>query len=228
MRTSPKIVVIIPIYNESKMIQEVVSDIRKAGYEHIVIVDDGSQDESFAVARALPVVALRHKINRGKGASIRTGIEAAKTLSPDIFITMDGDGQHDPLDILSFVNAFIDKNVDVVLGIRKLQKEAMPLTRKMANFIADKITFLLYGIHIQDSQSGFRAFSSYAIQKIRTKTDAYSYESEVLREIRKHRLSYTEVPIHVRYTSYSTSKKHKQNIVNGFKTLYTMIWNIIS
>lgn len=228
MHISPKIVIIIPIYNEGKVISAVVSDVLKAQYEHIIVVDDGSNDNSFDIIQQLPVTALRHRINRGKGATLRTGIEAAKMLQADIVITMDGDGQHEALDIDNFAHAFQKKDVDVVLGVRQIEKENMPLTRTIANWIADKVTFLLYGINIQDTQSGFRGFSSHALGLIQTRSNAYSYESEVLREIKKHRLSYAEVPIHVRYTSYSTSKKHKQNIVNGVKTFYTMIWNILS
>lgn len=228
MHTRPKIVVIIPIYNESKVIADVVSGVRKANYEHIIIVDDGSADNSFEVIQKLPVIALRHRINRGKGAALRTGIEAAKMLQADIVITIDGDGQHEATDIDNFVQAFQKQHVDVVLGVRQIEKENMPITRKVANWIADKVTFVLYGINIQDTQSGFRGFSARAIHLIKTRSNAYSYESEVLREMKKHRLSYTDVPIHVRYTAYSTSKKHKQNMVNGIKTLYTMVWNILS
>ncbi len=228
MSISPNIIILIPIYNEKKVIKDVILGIQDEGYTRIIVVDDGSTDGSFEVLQHLPVIALRHKINRGKGAALRTGLEAAKILSADFVITMDGDGQHDPLDIKNFVSAFSKQNIDVVLGVRNIEKDMMPPTRKIANWIADKLTFILYGIHIHDSQSGFRGYSAHAIQKIRTKTDAYSYESEVLREIHKHRLSYTEIPIHVRYTPYSKSKKHKQNIVNGIKTLYTMIWNILT
>lgn len=228
MHIRPKIVIIIPIYNESKVIGEVVANVRKSGFDNIIIIDDGSTDNSFEIIKHLPVIALQHKINRGKGATIRTGTEAAMFIGADIVVTMDGDGQHDALDIDRFVKAFQEKDVDVVLGVRQLEKENMPISRKLANWIADKVTFLLYGVNLQDSQSGFRAFSAHAIKLIKTKSNAYSYESEVLREIKTHQLSYTEVPIHVRYTAYSTSKKHKQNIVNGIKTIYTMIWNILS
>ena len=169
MSISPKIVVIIPIYNESQVIHEVIIGIKNAGYDNIVIVDDGSADNSFLTLQKLPVITLRHRINRGKGAALRTGLEAAKIINADIVITMDGDGQHDPSDIDVFVKTFLNKKVDVVLGVRQIQKENMPISRRAANWIADKVTFILYGIHIRDSQSGFRGYSSHAIQKIRMK-----------------------------------------------------------
>ena len=86
--------IVLPAYNESKIIQEVIKEIQDAGYRKIIVVDDGSQDNTYEVARTLPdVIALRHKINRGKGAATKTGMEAAKHLGAEIIITMDSDGQ---------------------------------------------------------------------------------------------------------------------------------------
>jgi len=223
-----KIFIIIPAYNESSVIQEVLREIKMAGYENIIIVDDGSQDNTLKKASEIEgVTALKHKINRGKGAATKTGIEAAKLLGADIIVTMDGDGQHDPKDIKSLVEPIVADECAVVLGTRLLDPQGMPSYKIIQNKIGNIITWLLFGLYVTDSQSGFRAYSSHAAEVINTRGDRYEYESEILREIHHYKLKFQEVPIKVRYTEYSMGKIHKQSLANGIKTLYKMIWNLI-
>jgi glycosyltransferase involved in cell wall biosynthesis len=225
---SKNIAVIIPVYNEAGAIGEVIEDVRAHGYNSIVVVDDGSADESFYIAAAYDVVALRHKINRGKGAAVKTGIMAANLLDVDAVVTMDGDGQHDPADISPLVQPILDNTSDVVLGSRLLDRKDMPFVRVIANSVGNFFTWMFYGILVSDSQSGFRAYSRYAALIIDTKADKYEYDSKVIREIKNNRLRFTEVPVHTRYTEYSMQKKNKQGFVTGLVTLYRMIWKMIA
>ncbi len=226
---SKNIFIVIPAYNEGKIIQEVITDIQKVGYLNIVLVDDGSADDTFSKAQELlPNTVFRHRLNRGKGAATKTGIEAAKILGADIIVTLDGDGQHDPSDIKKLTEPIEFDNFDVVLGTRLLNPEGMPKHKILANKIGNFFTWYLYGLWVTDSQSGFRAYSRHAAEVINTKSDRYEYDSEVIREIRKYKLKYKEVPITVRYTEYSMGKVQKQDFLTGLKTLYKMIWNIIS
>ena len=225
---SAKIFIVIPACNEETVIQDVIREIKKEGYENIIIIDDGSQDETFKKAKEIEnTTVLRHKINRGKGAATKTGIEAAKLLGADIIVTMDGDGQHDPKDIENLLKPIVEKDFDVVLGTRLKNPEGMPLHKRLHNHIANIITWYLFGLWVTDSQSGFRAYSRKAADLINTKADRYDYDSEVIREIYIYKLRYKEVPIKVRYTEYSKSKLEKQNLANGFKTLYKMFWKLI-
>lgn len=220
--------IVIPAYNESQIIQEVITEVRKTGDYSIIVVDDGSKDGTNQLAAACDgVVVLRHKINRGKGAATKTGIVAANQLGADIVVTMDGDGQHDPSDIPALVGPIIDGECDVVLGTRPKKNGEMPFLKIIANKIGNSITWLLYGIHVADSQSGFRAYSHYAATIIDTKADKYEYDSKVIREINNNRLKFTEIPIKVRYTEYSMRKPHKQGFINGIKTLVRMIWSML-
>ena len=224
-----KIYIVIPAYNEEKVIQEVITDIQKAGYENIIVVDDGSSDKTFFKAQTiLRNLVFRHKINRGKGAATKTGIEAAKLLGADIIVTADGDGQHNPADISKLIKPIEFENFDVVLGTRLLNPKGMPFHKIIANNIGNFFTWWLFGLWVTDSQSGFRAYSRLATEIINTQSDRYEYDSEVIREIYKHKLKYKEVPIEVRYTEYSMGKIQKQSLTNGLKTLYRMIWSIIS
>jgi UDP-N-acetylglucosamine---dolichyl-phosphate N-acetylglucosaminyltransferase len=222
-----KIFIVIPAFNEELIIREVVNDIRKKGYSRIIIVDDGSQDNTFEEAQSAGVIALRHKINRGKGAATKTGIEAAKLLEADVIVTMDGDGQHDPKDITKLINPIILGKKDVVLGTRLKNPEGMPFYKIVQNYIANALTWYLFGLWVSDSQSGFRAYSKKAADLIDTKYDRYEYDSEIVREIYINKLKYQEIPIKVRYTKYSMGKEHKQNWINGTKTLYKMFLKLI-
>jgi glycosyltransferase involved in cell wall biosynthesis len=220
--TNRKVVVLIPVYNEEFVITEVLRDVRKAGFPEIVVVDDGSTDETYRKAQQVEgVIAIRHFINRGKGAALKTGIEATKLLGADIVVTMDGDGQHDPGDIARMVRLVAAGN-DVVLGTRRMDAKTMPPWKILANKSGNFFTWLLYGLWVNDSQSGFRAFSRRAFESIETRTDRYEYDSEVIREIRRHGLRYVEMPISVHYTPYSQSKAARQTLKGGLKTLFKM------
>ena len=222
------VAVVIPAYNEASVIADVVREISAFGKYLVVVVDDGSKDGTYAAVNAVPgVVALRHKINRGKGAATKTGIVAALRLNADIVVTMDGDGQHDPSDIEALIWPIKNGDYDVVLGTRRRTKGEMPLIKIVANKIGNIVTWLFYGIHVSDSQSGFRAYSRFAASIIDTKADKYEYDSKVIREINNNRLRFIEVPIKVRYTAYSMGKPQKQGFVNGLRTLFRIVWGML-
>ena len=223
-----RIAIVIPVYNEAAVIGEVLAEIGETGNFSIIVVDDGSVDESFVQASVHGALALRHRINRGKGAAVKTGIMAANLLEPDVVVTMDGDGQHNPADIDPLIRPILDGNADVVLGSRTLKRDEMPRIKVVANSCGNFFTWLLYGIWVSDSQSGFRAYSKYAALIIDTKADKYEYDSKVIREIKTNRLKYAEIPVQTRYTEYSQGKTQKQGVVNGLITLFRMIWHTLT
>lgn len=220
---SPKIYLVIPAYNEAPVINQVINEIKSAGYKNLIVVDDGSCDNTFKEAsRHNDITVLKHFLNRGKGAAAKTGIEAAKILGADIVITIDADGQHNPADIKQMIEK-INEGYDVVLGSRLKHPKGMPFYKICHNHVGNLCVWGLYGLWVTDSQSGFRAYSKKAINSIETKTDRYEYDSEVIREIYRNKLKFIEIPIEVRYTEYSMGKKHKMNLKNGFKTLIKMM-----
>lgn len=220
--------IVIPAYNEEAAIGEVIDNVLKEGFSSIIVVDDGSSDNTAAVATKSSALTLRHKINRGKGAATRTGIEAALSLGAEIVVTIDADGQHNPKEIKQLIQPILDNTCDVVLGSRQFANTQMPAYKILHNKMANIITTMYAKIHVQDSQSGFRAYSKHACMLLDTKSDSYEYESEIIRLIATHKLSYKEIPISTLYTDYSTGKLHKQDISNGIRTVYKMIWNILS
>ncbi len=217
-----KLYIVIPAFNEGDVIEEVITDVKSAGYSNIIVVDDGSTDDTDLKAESAGAIALHHLINRGKGAAMKTGIEAAKIAQAEIVVTMDGDGQHNPCDIEKMISLIKDGN-DVVLGTRMKNAKGMPFYKFLANHSGNFFTWLIFGLWVTDSQSGFRAFSRKAIGFIETQTARYEYDSEVIWEIKKHKLKYAEVPIEVRYTKHSMTKKHRQGLKNGLMTLVKMI-----
>lgn len=225
---SSAIWIVVPAFNEAKVIASVIHEIRFAGYSNIIVVDDGSRDSTAEATRETGVTVLRHRLNRGKGAATKTGIEMAKRKGAHIIVTMDSDGQHDPQDIGHLIRPIENGECDVVLGSRLLHPRGMPWYKILHNKIGNLLVWYLYGLYVTDSQSGFRAYSRHAAEVINTNTDRYEYDSEVIREIYRYKLQYQEVPIAVRYTDYSMGKLHKQSLWNGLKTLYKIVWNLIS
>jgi glycosyltransferase involved in cell wall biosynthesis len=223
-----QIYIVIPVFNESPVITSVLQELTRQGWKHIIVVDDGSQDDTWQKIQSPGILALRHKINRGKGAATKTGIEAAKLLGAAIAVTMDGDGQHEAGDIPQIIAPIIHGLADIALGTRLHNPSGMPRHRLWGNHLGNIITKILYGLYVSDSQSGFRAYGQSALAVMNTRSDRYSFDSEVIREINAHHLRYTEIPITVRYTPYSLQKEHGQGIINGMKTFGRMLWNIIS
>ena len=216
-----KVFIVIPAYNEGRVIGKVIRDIKKEGFKNIIVIDDGSKDNTYDKAKKAGALVLRHFLNRGKGAAVKTGLEAAKILGATFTITMDGDGQHDPKDLKTILKK-LERGYEVVLGSRFLLRNKIPTKKRLFNLIANIITWFFYGLYVSDSQSGFRGYSKKALELIDTESEEYEFDSEVLREIVRHKLKYCEVPIKVYYTPYSQSKRRKQGFVSGLKTLYNM------
>lgn len=208
-----KLAIVIPAFNESAVIYNVLKSLPKKlsgiARTEILVIDDGSRDTTYNEAIRAKVQVVQHAINRGLGAAIKTGLEWAKANNFDILITFDGDGQHDPKDIETVIKPVLEKRADLVIGSRFLKKQKIPLDRFIINWFANLATLILFGVFSTDSQSGFRAFSKKAINLIEFKADRMEFSSEILLEAKKHSLSITEVPIKAIYTSYSRAKGQK-------------------
>jgi len=210
---------LIPAFNEATTIAEVLESVRTQ-VDIVLVVDDGSSDRTGEIARGRGAIVVRHAINRGLGAAIGTGFEAAQRLGVDVVITLDADGQHDPEEIGKFIEAF-EQGADMVIGSRLLQSQGMPWHRVLANKVGNLVTFLLFGAWVTDSQSGFRGFTCETLEKIEVKTNRMEVSSELIAESRRHRLNLIEVPIRAIYTEYSLSKG--QSFVVGIKTLIKLV-----
>lgn len=214
-----KIVALIPAYKEETTIADVLARTRSF-VDEMIVVNDGSPDNTAEVASSNGAVVISHIINRGLGAAIGTGFALAKKRGADVVITLDADGQHDPAEIPKFVEA-IKNGADVVIGSRMLTRTGMPWYRQVANLLGNMTTLVLFGAYVTDSQSGFRAFTKEAMAKIEIKTNRMEVSSELIAESKKHGLKITEVPIKAIYTDYSLSKG--QSFFVGIKTLLKLV-----
>lgn len=210
-KTAMHIVVVIPAYNESKVIGAVVAGLPRKlkGVTKVtpVVVDDNSRDNTAEEARANGAICVQHKMNLGAGGATITGFEAAKRLKADIVVTFDGDGQHDPGDMQRLIAPIVGGEADVVLGSRMVGKtKGMPFYKIIGNNLLNIVTFVFFGIWVSDSQSGYKAFSRAALDKIELATSGYEFCSEIIGQIKIKRLRYREVPISTIYTEYSRSK----------------------
>ena len=219
--TDKKTFIVIPAYNEAEVIGSVLDELQKENYRNIIVVDDGSTDSTNLKAEKKDVMVLRHMLNRGKGAAVKTGIEAAKIMQADQVVTFDADDQHEPRDIKQALKLL--EKFDVVLGRRNFREKHIPFLKKLGNIFGNMITWLVHGLWVQDSQSGMRAYSKKAVVRIETLADRYEYDSEIMREIVRNKLSYIEMPIHVRYTEYSQKKVNKQSYSGAVKTVVRMM-----
>ena len=210
-------------------IKEILKRIKHVDLKkEIIVVDDGSTDGTRDILKKIEDPEIKivfNEENKGKGSALQTGF---KHVSGDIVIIQDADLEYYPDEYKVLIEKIVEGKADVVLGSRLKNPKGMPWYKIIQNNIGNVITWYLYGLWVTDSQSGFRAYSFDAAEKINTKADKYEYDSEVIREIYIYKLKYMEVPIKVRYTEYSMGKKTKQSLWNGIKTVYRMIWSLIS
>ncbi len=211
--------IVIPAYNESKHISDVIKK-AKTFSDNIVIIDDGSKDNTHEIAKDLDVYVLKNIVNMGKGAALKTGCDFAIKKGAKKIIVMDSDGQHNPAKIPIILSKL--KNVDIVFAYRKFSR-TMPGILKFGNIMINKFTSFLYGINLKDTQCGFRAFTADAYKKVRWKSSGYSMESEMVANAGKHKLKYSEFPIE---TIYSDRYKGT-TVLDGFKIVFNMIkWKL--
>ena len=213
---SNKIFAVIPAYNEEKNIADIIKK-TKAYVDKIVVVDDGSRDKTIAKAEEAGAITLRHIVNLGKGAALKTGCDFAVKNGAEFIIALDADAQHNPDDIPRFIEKL--KSYDLVFGYRKLSSK-MPIVLRFGNWFISNIVSALHGVSLKDTQCGFRAFSRETYQKIRWNASDYSMESEMIARAGKQKLKYVQIPIQTVY-----SDKYKgTTIIDGIKIALNMLW----
>jgi glycosyltransferase involved in cell wall biosynthesis len=215
------VTVILPAFNEEISIGSVVL-LTKYYADSVIVVDDGSSDRTAEIARKAGAEVIVHEVNKGKGAALKTGFEAANDMGADIIVTMDSDGQHNPAEIPKLVDPIIKGEADMVNGSRYLNGlgKNTPSYRRVGQTILDGATKLNSGLQVTDSQSGFRAFSASMKDIFRFKAKGMAIESEMLADAGKYGLRIAEVEIGVRY-DVDCSTEHP--IKHGIGVLLTVL-----
>ena len=211
----PKVAAIIPAYNEATRIDAVIRG-ALSFVDRVLVVADGSTDNTAAVAKAAGARVIVHSENCGAGAATMTGIEAARRLGFDIVVTIDADGQHATTDIPRLLQSLHEEKADMVIANRFGQKNRIPFIRRVANAIGNGVTFITTGIYLPDTQCGFKVFGEKALQEITLKMSGFEFCTEIIREAARNRWKIVSVPSKVVYSEYTLAKG--QSFASGLQT----------
>lgn len=217
--------VIIPAYNESKVLRSVIHDARKVFNEStydidIVVVNDGSSDATSDEARMGGAIVIDHILNTGAGGATATGLSYANQSKYDAAATMDADGQHSSEDVLKGFDILFSSDTDLLIGSRLIDSLGMSRVKILGNRGLSFITQMLFGIKTTDSQSGLRIYGRRALEQLRWTTSGYEFCSEMLWRANQLNLKVSEFPIKAIYTDYSRAKGQSNwNAINIVKSL---------
>ncbi len=218
-----KVFIIIPSYNEGKVIADTVKPLIKMEYT-VVVVDDCSTDNTREALAGLPVVYLKHDINLGQGAAIQTGLEYALEKNAEYAVTFDADGQHNYEEIPALLEPVINGRADIAMGTRFKRQEDIanvPFARKLILKGAIIVNGLFTGLWLTDAHNGFRAMNRTALSKIKLRENRMAHASEILSQVKSNHLRYEEVPVKIIYTDYSKLKG--QSSMNSINILIDLL-----
>lgn len=206
---------VIPAYNEATRIASVVKGALQQ-VDMVIVVDDGSTDDTMRVAQHAGARVIRHLENRGAGAATMTGLEAARLLGASIAVTIDADEQHDPADIPLLLSPIEAGKADIVFANRFGQRNRIPAIRRLFNAIGNVVTLVATGRWVSDSQCGFKAFGPKALAEVDLHMSGFEFCTEIVRESVQHSWRIAQVPTKVLYSAYTLAKG--QSFGSGVRT----------
>lgn len=218
-----KVCAVLPAFNESETVGKVVEEAKKY-VDSVIVVDDGSSDETSKIARKAGAIVLRHIVNIGVGLATTTGNDYALGKGCDIIVNLDSDGQHSASSIPGGIKLLEEKDLDIVLGSRFLKDiERMPRILRFGNSFLNYIVQLLFKVRVTDTQTGFRIMKKETWARLKIKSVGYSICSEICAGIGKKRLKYGEVPVDTIYLD----RFKGTTIFDGVRIFFNMIrWRI--
>jgi len=207
--------VIVPAFNEGTRILRVLDELI-AVVENVVVVDDGSKDDTGLNVLTRPVWLITHPANLGQGAAIQTGIDFALARGAAYIVTFDADGQHRPQDIRALLSSLQRNEADFALGSRFLgSAKGMPISRHILLKLAVLFTRVLSGVKLTDAHNGLRAMTRRGAASLQIRHNRMEHASEIIDQIKQCGLKCTEVPVQIRYTADTLSKGQRMSNAIG-------------
>ena len=221
--TNTSVWVVIPAFNEAKVIGKVLRDLVSRKY-NVVVIDDFSSDDTARVSYQNGAHVLKHIVNLGQGAALQTGITFALSRGAEYVVTFDGDGQHSTDEIARLLAPLQGKECDITLGSRFLPgaaAEGIPPLRRVMLSVATMLSRLTTGLALTDTHNGFRAMNRAAASIICLTQNRMAHASEFLSQVATHNLRYREVPVTISYNEYTLAKG--QRISNSFNVVWELM-----
>lgn len=221
------VAVIIPVFNEGKVIEGVINEVLKV-YPTVICINDGSSDDSDEKVQRTKAFLVNHPINMGQGAALQTGLDfALQDEGNEYFVTFDADGQHRVEDVAKMLKTLKQKKLDIVLGSRFMgEAENMGQLKKIILKTAVKFSNTISGLRLTDTHNGLRVMNRKAAESMQLRMSDYSHASEIIERIIEKKLKYTEVPVKIIYTEYSMSKG--QSLINAINIAFDMLIHKVS
>ena len=217
----PDVWIVVPAYNEAAVVGEVIADLRSV-FDHVVCVDDGSQDDTAAVALRAGAHLVRHPVNLGQGAAIQTGIEYARSQpGAEVFVTFDADGQHRVKDVMRMIDRLTAEDVDIVIGTRFADQgvhSEVPVLKRIVLRTAVWLSPRSRRLNLSDAHNGLRVFNRTVAGGLDIAISGMGHASEIVALVDENNWRVTEEPVEILYTDYSKSKG--QPLVNGVNIVF--------
>lgn len=211
--------IVIPAYNESKKILEVIEELNSYFSNRIVVVNDCSSDHTKDILEKSNCFLINHFINMGQGAALQTGIDFALQNGAKYVVTFDADGQHRIQDAISMINRLSNDEPMMICGSRFLGEKAvnMPKRKYIALKLAVMLTRVITKVKVTDAHNGLRAINQKALKLIRIRQSRMAHATELISQAKKFNINYVEVPVQILYTEYSIAKGQK--LINSVNIL---------
>ena len=220
-QTEVRVLAGIPAYNEARYVGSIVLQ-AKQYVDEVIVVDDGSTDNTAKIAELAGATVIRHDENKGYGAAVRSILSEAKKRNPDVLVLLDADGQHNPNEIPTLIKP-VSKGFDLVIGSREAQKDKTPRFHRIGKEVILRSTRLASKANISDSECGFRAFSQRAISELELKESGMAVSSETIVRAAEKNLKITEAPISNIYTMDGSTLNPMRHGVDVLSRIMVMI-----